>query len=102
MGVTLSTNPNGIETDGSLGSGSTPDGNATYSSPTVRNVTLIGNNDNGGGTAYALRFREDLKGSFKNILVYNFSTGNLLCSANGGMLSGENWTLGWTTWRVNQ
>lgn len=46
---------------------------APIANPTIKNITLIGNN--GGGENHAMKLRVGTKGSFDNVVLSNFGTG---------------------------
>ena len=46
---------------------------APIANPTIKNLTLIGNN--GGGENHAMKLRVGTKGSFDNVVLSNFGTG---------------------------
>ncbi len=77
-GGSPSTDPHGMEMDGSDTSGAA---RSFYSNPTVSKFTLIGADITGG---YGQRYREGMTGTFTNGLIWNFNTGNVLCNNNSG------------------
>ena len=78
LGVSHTADPHGIEADGS-DSGNAPTGNHGMSAPTIKNITLIGEEVTGG---FGARFREGIAGSLSNGLIYGFASGNWRCDAN--------------------
>jgi hypothetical protein len=77
-GGSPSTDPHGMEMDGSDTSGAA---RSFYTNPTVSNFTLIGADISGG---YGQRYREGMTGTFSNGLIWNFTSGNILCNNNAG------------------
>ncbi|TGN19891.1 hypothetical protein [Leptospira idonii] len=91
-GGSPSTDPHGMEMDGSHNAGVAP-GVGTYTNPTVTNYTLIGAEVANG---FGARFREGMRGTFSNGLVYGFASGNLRCDNNAGGGTDTNPTVGTT------
>ncbi|MEM7183702.1 MAG: hypothetical protein AAF518_22530 [Spirochaetota bacterium] len=79
-GGTSSSDPHGMEMDGSHGSGTAPS-NGVYTNPNIANFTLIGADISGG---FGMRLREGMQGSFTHGLIYNFNSGNYRCDTNTG------------------
>ncbi len=79
QGVTHSSDPHGMEMDGSHSTGTTPTGNAGYSNPTVRNFSLFGAGITGG---FGMRLREGITGNFQTGVMYNFAAGSIRCDSN--------------------
>lgn len=81
-GGSPSTDPHGMEMDGSHNAGVQPvSAGGTYSNPTVSNFTLVGAEVANG---YGQRYREGMTGTFTNGLVYGFAKGNFQCNDNAG------------------
>ncbi len=81
-GGSASTDPHGMEMDGSHSLGVAPVlAGSTYTNPGVSNFTLIGSEVSGG---WGQRYREGMVGTFSNGLVYGFAAGNFLCNTNAG------------------
>ncbi|MDV6234610.1 hypothetical protein CH379_003080 [Leptospira ellisii] len=78
-GGAVSTDPHGMEMDGSHSSGAAPVAPSQTSSPTVNKFTLIGQNIAGG---VGQRYREGMQGNFSNGLIYGFAAGNIRCDNN--------------------
>ncbi|WP_411824340.1 hypothetical protein [Leptospira sp. 'Mane'] len=84
-GGSPSTDPHGMEMDGSHSAGVTPTV-GSYSNPTVSNFTLIGAEVSNG---LGQRYREGMLGNFSNGLVYGFAAANFRCDNNTSGGSGN-------------
>ena len=81
-GGTASSDPHGMEMDGSHNNGeASTTVTGLTSKPSVANFTLIGAGVTGGA---GMRFREGMQGYFTSGLIYGFSKGNYMCNANAG------------------
>lgn len=77
-GGTVSTDPHGFEMDGSDTNGS---GGTGLSNPTVSNFTTLGQSITAGE---GMRFREGMRGTFTNGLVFGYLATSINCINNAG------------------
>lgn len=83
-GGTVSTDPHGFEMDGSDTNGS---GGTGLSNPNVSNFTTLGQSITAGE---GMRFREGMRGTFSNGLVYGYLAKNINCINNAGTAGNTN------------
>ncbi|TGL02960.1 hypothetical protein EHQ96_06240 [Leptospira levettii] len=83
-GGTVSTDPHGFEMDGSDTNGS---GGTGLTNPNVSNFTTLGQSITAGE---GMRFREGMRGTFTNGLVYGYLATNINCINNGGTAGNTN------------